>query len=276
MFLDGYHFVYGNFNSLNYGLIFAHCDSEYFSNLMGSVAPRTFFNKRNKTNYILSDDFTDSPISFEAEIFRDDFNSIPEADIRTIEKALFNKPNYISCGVDVQDVAPPGSTATELLILQHQMPYLQCRFMNPIRKEGDCGSTIGYKFTVECDSCMSWMMGGSSTFNLTGANNTVGVNVDTDIGGYTYPKVTIQTGAAGGDVTIVNQTDSSTRLTKFVGLSPNISLVLRGDINSVSGDNYVKFAVPNFVRFLDGANSISVTGNVTSIKFEWDERRFLT
>jgi len=37
MILDGCHFAYGDFNSREYGMIFAHCDTSSFVNLMGNV-----------------------------------------------------------------------------------------------------------------------------------------------------------------------------------------------------------------------------------------------
>ena len=76
-------------------------------------------------------------------------------------------------------------------------------------------------------------------------------------------------------ITITNNSDDSSRLTKFVNLSPSISLVMRGDINYISGQNYEKFSNQNFIRLLDGDNNFGIIGDVESIKFEWNNRRFI-
>jgi phage-related protein len=91
-----------------------------------------------------------------------------------------------------------------------------------------------------------------------------------------YPKVTIQTGSSGGDIQIINFTDDTTRATSFVSLSPNITLTMRGDgINYISGDYYQKFSNKNFIRLLDGENTLNITGDVKKITFEFQNRRYL-
>ena len=50
---------------------------------------------------------------------------------------------------------------------------------------------------------------------------------------------------------------------------------MNGNLNYISGDNYVKFYDRNFVRFIPGINNIGVIGAVDKIKFEWENRRYL-
>ncbi len=90
------------------------------------------------------------------------------------------------------------------------------------------------------------------TFSITSPNEIVSVDIDTDVGGYTYPEVTITVGQTGGDIIIVNTIATPARLTKFVNISPNITLTLKGELNYISGQNYAKFANQNLVRLLDG------------------------
>jgi len=101
----------------------------------------------------------------------------------------------------------------------------------------------------------------------------VTVPVDTDFREYIYPKVTITMGGTGGDVTIVNNTDDSTRLTQLVGISPYATVIMKGELNYVSGQYYEKLATRNFIRLLDGENKLMVLGDVDSIEFEYSARR---
>ena len=132
---------------------------------------------------------------------------------------------------------------------------------------------IGYKCTLESDSYLTWQDPVCYTFSNFSPNFVV--PVDTDYDEYTYPKVTITTGGTGGDIAIINQTDSASRLTAFKGLSPNISFIMNGDINWITGDNYTKFAQKNFIRLLDGENTFTIQGDIASLKFEWNNRRFM-
>jgi phage-related protein len=76
-------------------------------------------------------------------------------------------------------------------------------------------------------------------------------------------------------VLISNSTDSGSRLTGFTGLSPNSTIRMNADIGMVSSQQYSKFSKKNFIRLLDGRNSISIIGDVTKISFEWSNRRYL-
>ena len=99
--------------------------------------------------------------------------------------------------------------------------------------------------------------------------------IDTDMEEYVYPKVTIQMGSSGGDVIIANNNDDSTRLTKFIGLGELATVVMKGELNYVSGQYYEKFADRNFIRLLDGENTLTIIGDVESITFEYSARRVL-
>lgn len=273
MILDGCHFQYGNFNSREIGVIFAHCNTESYDSLMGDVSSSSIFNRRNKVRYILSDNFDDSPISFEAEIISDNYAAFPVQYRRVIEKELFNKPDYRRLYVDMDDDIM-GDTY-EYVDGYLKRLYFNCRFINPTKIEDGNGLVVGYRFLIECDSCMMWQEEIEKTFEITGGSSIISVEADTDIGGYTYPDVTVYVGNSGGTVTIINSTDNASRFTKFNSLSPNITLIMKGNLNYVSGQNYEKFENQNFVRLLDGVNAIGVTGDVTSIKFRWQNRRFL-
>ena len=277
MILDYCHFIYGTFDSADYGLIFAHCDTSEYKNLMGEFDTTKFFNKRDKSASIIGDDFKDSPVTISAEIVTDDYEPLDSQRMRAVEKALFNKRGYAKLFANTEDDVD-GSTY-EYIGGDLKRLYLNCRFINPERIQDGGGRTIGYKFDIECDSCMAWQEVSrvASTFSgtTTSSVSQMSVVTDTDIGDFTYPDIVVRMGSSGGDLTIINHSDDSTRLTKFVGLSPNVNVIIRGNHNFISGDNYYKFQNQNFPRLIDGTNNISITGNVELVQFRWQNRRFL-
>ena len=164
--------------------------------------------------------------------------------------------------------------------------YMNCRFVNAHKIEGN-GGVVGYSATLEADSGYMWM-DEEVSFNLTDAANgeSVTVSLDSAIDDYTYPLVTVKMGSsAGGDFTIVNQTDSRSRQTKFEGISAGATVVFGGDENYVSSyttndpnaeySYYPKFVGCKFVRLCDGDNILTVTGNVSEIKFNYAHRKFM-
>lgn len=272
MILDSVHFEYGNFISRTYDLVFAHVDTSVFTPSAGTLTSNTLFNKRNNLRYVIKDDYSDSPISAAVEIVVCNGSPIPKEDRRKVEKALFNRHEYVKLYIDIMDDIM-GDTYEFIDGIEKRL-YFNCRFLNPERIENGEGLVVGYRCTMECDSGFLTQDAISRTFSVS-PPETIVLKIDDDTKDYVYPKVTIQVGSSGGDITVRNTTDDNTRFTSFVGLTANTQLILDGRINYVSGQNYSKFAHQNFIRLLDGNNSINVTGNVTSIKFEWNNRRFL-
>lgn len=156
--------------------------------------------------------------------------------------------------------------------------YLNCRLVNPVKIEGNSG-IIGYKATIEADSNMFWQDPVEHVVNISNGSADSSVNftipVDTDLDEYIYPMVVIQMGNTGGDVIIVNNSDDSSRQTKFVGIGALATIVMKGELNYVGGQYYEKFAGRNFIRLLDGDNTFTVIGDVQTIKFEFSARRAL-
>lgn len=273
MDLSGGYFEYNGTSSRKYGLIFAYLNTEEFVQLSGEVEPEVIFNKKSKRNYFVGESFESSPLRFDAEIIMDNDEVVTPFIRREIEKWLFHQRDYCKLYTDM-DSDVFGETY-ELVNGAQKRLYLNCRFINPEKIESLNG-LIGYKFTIECDSCMAWQDAVTYDYLLSSNSSTIAVNVDTDLRDYVYPKVTIQTGSSGGDIQIINFTDDSTRSTSFINLSPNITLTMRGDgINYISGDYYKKFSNKNFIRLLDGENHISITGDVKKITFEFQNRRYL-
>ena len=270
------HFEYGGISSRKYGLILVNALTERTHLMSGTINAQTVFNKTNKRKYIIGSDFSESPSSFDIEIISETDKPLEMRERREIEKWLFYTPKYQKLYLDIADDYL-GETY-ELVNGEPKRLYLNCRFINPERLEYN-GGIVGYKATVECDSGFWTQDAIVQPFIINNPsesdNTTIQVIVDTDLKDYVYPKVTIQIGDKGGDITIINNTDDSARLTKFIGLSPAVSLVMKGETNYISGQNYHKFAFQNFIRLLDGANTITLFGNIDSIEFEYENKRFL-
>lgn len=278
MNLSGSHFEYCGVSSRKYNLVFARANTSEFTQAVGNITSNFIFNKKTKQKHYIGENFEDSPIQFDAEIMKWGCKDevIHTQERRDIEKWLFHRPGYNKLYVDLAD--DTFAETVELVDGYQKRLYMNCRFINPEKIEDGAGLR-GYKFTVECDSCMAWQDAVISEHSLahTSANSTsiISVNVDTDIRDYTYPKVTMLIGNIGGDIAVINHSDSDERITSFVHVYPNSEIIMDGNMNYISGQNFDRFKNRNFVRLLDGENRFSVTGNVSKIKFEWNNRRYL-
>lgn len=273
------HFEYGGKKSSDYDLIISNVGTERNVSLAGTFNKMTVFNKRDKKAYLIDDDYTESPVTFDVDITTSDGATLTKAERREIEKWLFNKHNYRKLYFDRDDDWENELYTTDGGSNVYRM-YLNCRFLYPEKLEYN-GGIIGYKATLECDSMMFWQ--DPMTTTISGTSGIV--TIDTDIDDYVYPEVTIRVGSTGGDIIIVNQTDSSSRITKFIGVSANEQIIMKGNINYLSSNMdsggqtgsgiYEKFINANFVRLLDGENNISLTGDIASVTFKWQNRRFM-
>lgn len=269
------HFQYGSKSSREYGIMLANVSTKRNLLLGGSVETVGAFSRRGIKNYFVKDDYSDSAISFDVEFVVDDDRCLTHAEQRGIRKWLFYAQGYWPLYLDEFDDIDGANS--EIGYNGKKRLYLNCRFTNPEVIEGN-GGICGYKATLEADSPYAWQDATELTYELNNAANGVliTVDVDSDINEYIYPKVTIQTGSTGGDVTIFNSSDDSTRLTSFSDLAADTQIVMVGDIGMISGQNYQKFHNKNFIRFLDGENRLSITGDLAGIKFEWKNRRYVS
>ena len=270
----GSHFEYAAKSSREHGLVIANVEAGRMDKLAGDIEGVTIFNKSAKKRYLLDDDATNSPLTFDVEILAVDQRPIDFHERRKIEKWLFNKHDYRKLYLDMAD--DPFCETYEIIDGVRKRNYLNCRFINPEKLVFNDG-VVGYKATLEADSSMFWQDAITKTFTIQNDDPTMStsivVKVDTDLDDYIYPKVSFTLGSYGGDVIITNHSDDSTRLTKFVGLSPFATVTMRGEFNYISGQYYEKFYKSNFIRLLDGANNISVTGDVQTITIEFQNRR---
>lgn len=279
----GSHFEYGGISSNLYGLIIANMQTSRMTGVEGTLSATYLFDKSDKSNKMIDMDYSSFPVSFDVEFFTADATcahvgeqSLTVADRREIEKWLFNKPSFRKFYPDAE--ADTGGDLSETVDGETKRLYLNCRFINPERIENDSG-VVGYRATLEADSGLWWQDAITKTIPVNNAAEdsvkVVTVTLDTDLDDYTYPRVTVSMGDIGGQFTLVNNTDSSTRLTTVDEVGANASVVMQGGLNYMSGQYYTKFSSPNFPRLLDGDNQITVQGNVSSITFVFQNRRLL-
>lgn len=273
MEIYGCNFEYAGKSSRAYGLIFATVETSRHQSLSGQTGSIIFYNNRDKKQYYIGTSFDTSALSFDAEVVSK--TPIDATYRREIEKWLFGQNGYKKLYMDYLD--DYFAESYELVDGERKRLYLNCKFVNPSKVEAN--GIVGYRFTVECDSHLAWQDPVEKYFELnhltTLASSLVQVDVDSDIGDYIYPKVTITVGSDGGTIIVANHSDDSSRLTKFVDMAPNETIIMNGATNYVSGNYYGKFAYKNFVRMLDGENQIYITGNVKNIKLEWQNMRYL-
>lgn len=267
----GSHFTFGETDSRQHGIVLANAGTSRMLQLRGSREGVTIFNKKSNRRYLIEDDRSSSPISFDVDIVTESGRRLESFEKRTLEKWLFNQRGYRRLYIDTDG-------AYEYVDGVLKRCYLNCRFVNPEKIEGN-GGIVGYKATLEADSDMFWQDPTVTQFDFTGLSateeKTVTVNVDTDFDGYVYPTVTLQTGESGGEITFANDSDDTTRITKFVDLTPLSSITMNGETNYISGGAYSNLARRNFIRLLDGENVLRINGDVASVEIEYSARRFM-
>ena len=243
--------------------------------MVGETEQNSMFNKKGLRKHALRDRYEDAPLSIDVELIRTD-GIITDIERVEIERWLFHRAGFEKLFM-ISEVCPGG-----IFPLQTDEDgyayYLNCRFLHPVKIENDAG-IIGYRATLEADAPFAWVEEREYEFTLTGgsasANSAITVRVNSDLPEYIWPRVTIQTGNVGGNVTIVNQSDDPARLTSFSGLTNTTQVIMNGETNYISGQNYVKFSDKNFIRLRDGLNQIIITGDVVSIKISFRNRRYL-
>lgn len=113
--------------------------------------------------------------------------------------------------------------------------------------------------------------------------------VDSDIDGYTYPLIILYVGSTGSlsdnpPIEIRNCSDDEDRVTRFEDVPPDSVIVIDSSVSRI-GDNpndtngsvelYNKMTSKVFPRLVDGLNQFIVSGNISSIRIRWNNRRFL-
>lgn len=270
MDIYGCHFEYAGVSSRIYDLIIANVNTTRNISLSGTTQSISIFNKKEKKKYHVGDSYQDSPLVFDLEVVTE--KPLHQTEVHKIEKWLFYQRDYKKLFIDIADDIDHQTYS--LIDGEEKRLYLNCRFINPEKLEYN-GGIVGFKFTVECDTNMAYQEPFKKVFTGSEINDSMIVDVDTDIADFVYPKVIITTGSRGKEIQIVNHTDSSSRITSFIDVPPHSQIIMHGHTNFISGNYYEKFCHKNFIRLLDGENIISVEGDVSNISFEWQNMRYL-
>lgn len=270
----GSHFEYAGISSRQYGLIIASVDTEEYRAIAGTMSGHLVYDKKNNKQSIVGNDYSE-PLSFEVNIISDNGFAPDYFDRREIEKWLFNRSTFKKFYLDMTDDIYGESY--EVIDGEQKRLYLNCRFINAERLYYN-GGIIGYRATLEADGPMWWQDTISKTFTIVDRPSYVTVTVDSDISDYIYPVVKFITRGTlvdDGSVYIKNNSDGSGGTTAFEHLSTNSLITIDSVHNFVSGQHYLNMNQKNFPRLLDGENIIRVSGDIASITFEFNNRRFL-
>lgn len=139
--LYGCYFMYGDFNSEEYDLVFGNMDTSRLVALESPKNINTVKSRKHNVYYVNRVSYVEEPISFEAEIFTKDTTPIMVDDLPIIERALFNRHSY--------------TKLYQVMSYERDPVYINCILTNPERIENMSG-VVGYKFIVNTDSVMAW------------------------------------------------------------------------------------------------------------------------
>lgn len=271
MDIYGKRFIYAGVSSYDYDMILAVMDSSTYMRVSGESKEQSFYGRKSRSNYYLGTNWDDSPASFSVELIHASNAPYTKNQVRALEKWLFNQSGNKKFYVDARDDYY-NETTEEILGVDRRL-YVNCRFTNPTKLMYNSG-VIGFSCTMECDSGWVWQDAITQTETLSGSSNTVTVSVDSDVPDYIYPKIVLTAGSSGGDISIVNQTDDSYRITSIRDVPANSVIVMNSAINYITEEYYESFPDHNFVRFLSGDNTLTINGDVAEITITWSNMRY--
>ncbi len=267
------HFEYAGKSSREYGLIMANVETSRYTSVSGKVQTVKSYSNLDKKNYYIGTSTTDAPMVFDAEVVSE--TPLDFSVQRCVEKWLFHKNGYKRLFVDMFD--DNDCESYELIDGKPKRTYLNCRFINPEKLEFN-GGVVGYRFTVECDSHLAWQEPITVTYAVGSTNSSgiyVNVSIDTDNNDFIYPEIVVTTGAGCTGFQIVNESDDPNRVTSFVGNISNAIIRMVPSVGFVTEGYYDMFVKKNFVRLLDGDNTLFINGSVQSIQITWQNMRYM-
>lgn len=210
-------------------------------------------------------------MSFEVEILSE--TPIDNIQSKKIKRWMFNSPTfqklYESIGAEC--------SLDEIVEGQLKRCYVECVFTKPIeiRKSGNL---FGWKCTCTIASPMAVQDTIIDEYN--DFNNNITIDVSSDYNGYTYPYVELKAGntEVSTDIIIKNITDNN-RPMKISSVTADTTLYIDCRVGSIidsSGNSYYdKLADQRFLRLLQGDNELEITGDIDSVKFSWNNLKYL-
>jgi hypothetical protein len=166
-------------------------------------------------------------------------------------------------------------TYQKLQIVQEDLSdiYFNCLITNPrIHRVGNL--IRGLRFHVVCDSQWAWSFDQYKLYNYSVAPNSTTFSIynQTDHNGYLFPKITFKMKSGGGSFNLRNNSDDPNRLITVSTLSAYETITIDNDLRMITSSlNLLR--VGNFnkkwIRLVPGANNFVVTGNISSLRFDY-------
>jgi len=232
-------------------------------------------------------------------ITSDDSTSSAGANVQLYTQKIYRRPKTYLLGIEQTPVlsipirinVPDQLSATEdsviskwlfgrqnykkLQIIQSDMEYVyfNCIFMD--KQTERIGNIIrGYYANIVCDSPFAWTYPKTKTYSYPSGyliNDNIQIVNSSDMDDYTYPSMSFTMNVFGGDLSIINTSDSN-REFLFEGLSANETITIDNDLeiitSSVSGVNRLSnFTDYKWMRYKPGINNLQLSGNISSISF---------
>lgn len=198
-------------------------------------------------------------------------NDLASTEASVVSNWLFGQMNY-----------------KKLTILQPDMQYVyfNCIFTSPqvIR----IGNTIrGFTATIVCDSPFAWEYPHTISYAYGGGGliqDSIIINNTSDNADYTYPSISFAMNVFGGNISVINNSDSVIRAFTFTGLSSNETITVNNDLqiitSSIAGENRLTnfsntsgSANYKWLRLVPKQNNISIEGNISSLEFTYQNAR---
>ena len=247
-------FVYDDESSEFYNLRIANLgDSESSNQGNGSVDFIEEFVFRKPIPYFYGVHYN-SKLVFPVSLFSED--EITALDASYIQNWLFGQLDY-----------------KRLSIIQGDMDnfYFNCIFTDP--KIIRIGNVIrGFEANVVCDSQFAYNYPTTITYNYAVApcGSTIIFYNNSHYKGYLYPEMTF-TMSTGSAIYISNAEDND-RLFSFDGLTLDETITINnnlGIIKSSAGYRRLSKFNKNFLRFVPGINTLTLTGDISQLTFTY-------
>lgn len=210
-------------------------------------------------------------LSFDVEIL----SEYPIDDIasKKIKRWMFNSSTYKKLYEDYG----AKKSLDEVINGKVKRSYVECIFSNPfeIRKSGNL---FGWK----CTCMLAFPMATQEAMEdvYTDFANNITIDVNSDYNGYIYPYLEIKAGnsSVSTDIMIKNITDNN-RSMQIKSVTADSTLYIDCGVGSIvdSSNNsyYEKLADQRFLRFLQGKNELQIVGDIDSVKFVWNNMRYI-
>lgn len=260
MSILGYYFRYDNKASKQYNLMIASIKTNTDNTTIDGEKEYTTLFLPCNNRFVLQGVKPKEPLSFDIEFVCDNSNqAITDLQSRNIIKWLFDRQSYHKFEIFNKDYAGV---------------YFNCYFTKPEVIQAGVG-IIGYKCTVICDSPWAWETDKQTVYNITSTPCFQNYICNSDYEDYLIPNnVQITCGTTGGTVSITNIQDNN-RIFQFTGLSPNevISVDNFGQITSSTGNKRFSNWNGKILRFVNGVNTLNITGNITKLVIDYNNPR---